>query len=315
MVGAPTWRSTATRYISLTIMNTVRLIHTNGYALECEVELNDTRFIAMDAFSPAGGSSKPGDILEPEISCLDIESPTWEAFFNGNPDKRKEVIRSDSWNYRGFGQVTAINPMIVDFGMLQLQGGPATHDERCIGAYVSGNIRRLQIFGKPQRPMEMETGLLNRIKRFFRLGSRRESIFDFNIVGVDDYLQKNDAFLAEAEKIKLSLRDFNVTSNREIDEIDKESDKNIIKQRKLNIANRIIDELKALHEIGKRNAISKADYKRLRVELLMTLVRLFESYAERDVFTHSVHILEENGIIPKGSEVEIMKLTPMGRWL
>lgn len=49
------------------------------------------------------------------------------------------------WTYLGYGQVIQVSPMIVDFGMVQLEVGPHTRDQRCVGEFVKIKIDRLSL--------------------------------------------------------------------------------------------------------------------------------------------------------------------------
>ncbi len=153
------------------------------------------------------------------------------------------------------------------------------------------------------------------IKKKSLVGLRLKSLFDFNIVGLDDQLKRDEAFLKEAEKIRAHFHGFNEKVNRKIDLLNGDIDEERTKQKKFAIANPVLDEIKSLASLGKENKIYKTDYKILREQLLRTLIRLFRSYEDREVLAHSVHVLEDNRIIPNESQKEIMKMTPMGRWL
>jgi hypothetical protein len=152
------------------------------------------------------------------------------------------------------------------------------------------------------------------IKEMIVARFRRKNLFDFNAVGVDGHLQKNDTFLKEAEEIKLTIRSFIENTNREIDKVYSETDEDKIKQLKPIIAKQAIDKIKWLHEVG-GGKLYKADYKILKRELILTLARLFETYLDQELLEYSTSILEKDGILPTKSNIEIMKLTPMGRWL
>jgi hypothetical protein len=134
-------------------VNEARLLRTDGFALQADVELSGRHLVVMDSFSPAGGTSQPGRIFDVQIGCFEIQAPSWEAFFDGNPENRKDLVHLDGWDYLGFGEVVAVNPMVIDFGIAKLRGGFATHDERCIGHFVAGRVKRLELAGRPEFPI------------------------------------------------------------------------------------------------------------------------------------------------------------------
>jgi hypothetical protein len=85
--------------------------------------------------------------IEVEISCLELGDLCWEDIFNGNKDKQKKLVKSNrDWSYEGYGQIISINPIVVDFGDLELELGEWTHDERVVGEYIYWKIDRLDLF-------------------------------------------------------------------------------------------------------------------------------------------------------------------------
>ena len=63
--------------------------------------------------------------------------------FSGNPDHDKRLVHIDGWKYEGYGEIVSVDPTVIDFGIIQLEAGPNTHDQRCIGEYVMVIIDRL----------------------------------------------------------------------------------------------------------------------------------------------------------------------------
>jgi hypothetical protein len=54
-----------------------------------------------------------------------------------------DVDHLESWRYRAFGKVVSIKPVLVDCGLLSVEGVVHTHDPRVIGEYVAFTISRL----------------------------------------------------------------------------------------------------------------------------------------------------------------------------
>ena len=121
------------------------LIQTEGFALAAEVEINGHRLIVMDQFSPPGGKRGAGVLQDVRLSADEFAPLTWEAVFSGNPNAEKRLTHVTGWTYLGYGQVVQVDPMIVDFGFLQLEVGPRTHDRRCVGEFVKIKIDRLSL--------------------------------------------------------------------------------------------------------------------------------------------------------------------------
>jgi len=159
----------------------------------------------------------------------------------------------------------------------------------------------------------MLESVIKKISSLLKFG--RTTIYDFNLVGLDDHARKDQVNLEAMEEIKRVFRDFNESLKKEIDALYSEANQNRRKQRKFLIANQITEKIKELYEMGKTNKIYKTDYKVLKQELLSTQFGLFGSSADAEVFESTVRALEDNGIVPHGSRKAIAKLSPMGRWL
>lgn len=159
----------------------------------------------------------------------------------------------------------------------------------------------------------MTNSLLKAIKNI--LPFRKPTLFNFNIVGLDDNVKMDQQFLKDAEELKVRIHDFNKIAGAEIDRTYDEFDNKKRIQRKMAIANQIIAKVNELYESGKRNSLYKADYKMLKQELILTLVRLFGSSADAEVLEDTVRALEINEIVPPGSRTALAKLSPIGRWL
>lgn len=141
------------------------------------------------------------------------------------------------------------------------------------------------------------------------------TIYDFNLVGLDDHVKKDQIYLNEMEEIKRAFHGSNESLKKEIGALLAEIDQNRKKQRKIIIVNQTIEKIKELYEMGKASQIYKSEYKVLKQELLLTVFSLFGSSADAEVFEYTVRALEDSGIVPPGSRLKIAKLSPMGRWL
>lgn len=95
-------------------------------------------FGAIEAFSK-------GEIADVCFSHIE-GTVSWEEKFNKNKDQKKSLIHIEKWAYDGLGQIISINPVIADFGDIELELGYFTHDTRCIGEYIYEKIDRLDIY-------------------------------------------------------------------------------------------------------------------------------------------------------------------------
>lgn len=124
----------------------VTLLHTDGYALEAEILLGDVTLYVMDEVSPPGEALPSPTVLDVEFTVMVVSDVDWEAAFSGNPEGRRALERQQGWSYIGFGEITAVDPVRVDFGALELEyDGLQTHDARCVGEYVRVPIDRIGI--------------------------------------------------------------------------------------------------------------------------------------------------------------------------
>ncbi len=130
---------------------TVELLPTQGLALEAEITVDGVPLTVMDAFSSPLTPLAPGPIEKPQFLANEFSAQTWEETFSGNPDCEKGLKRIRSWTYWGYGRIVGINPTVVDFGIMQLEAGPRTHDERCVGAFIRVLIDRLDLVAEMPR--------------------------------------------------------------------------------------------------------------------------------------------------------------------
>ena len=126
-------------------MTTAIFISTTGEYLEAIIEVNGQRLTVMDEFSLFSADSLPktGELCEVEFSPYLDEDETWEDIFAGNPDKLVLIEQIEGWRYRAFGKIISVNPMVVDCGLLQVEGLVCSTDPRLIGEYVAFSITRL----------------------------------------------------------------------------------------------------------------------------------------------------------------------------
>ena len=121
----------------------VEVLKTDGYGLLAEVRVGDQILGVMDDFSmiPAEYMRK----TEPEFSYLGLEEYSWEQRFSGNPHHDKKLVRTGDWSYDAYGQIVSIKPVVADFGLVTLEIGDFTNDERCIGEWIVEWIDRLEL--------------------------------------------------------------------------------------------------------------------------------------------------------------------------
>ena len=121
----------------------VEILSTEGHGLEAKIRVEGHVLVVMDDFSTI--PNEVMDLDRPEFSYLNIEGSTWEEQFSGNPNKLKKLVSKGGWSYDGYGQIVSIRPVIADFGLLKLDIGDFTNDERCVGAWIHEAIERLEL--------------------------------------------------------------------------------------------------------------------------------------------------------------------------
>jgi hypothetical protein len=74
------------------------------------------------------------------------EELDWNSIFTQNIAKEKRLKKTaNKCEYIGYGQIESINPIIVNFGDINLDIGNWTSDERIIGEFIFWKIPRLDI--------------------------------------------------------------------------------------------------------------------------------------------------------------------------
>ncbi len=131
------------------------VLSSEGPGLAAEVLYNGTILGVMDNFSPYDGVidyKKKNLILEePEFSAVFDDDIEWDVIFSENKERKKALIRiADTWQYQAYGQITSINPIVVDFGVIEIEVDLSGSDPRLVGEYVYFRIDRLSLdaFGK-----------------------------------------------------------------------------------------------------------------------------------------------------------------------
>ena len=70
---------------------------------------------------------------------------TWDENFNNNSQKMKCLEQKGKWAFDGYGQIISINPVVANFGDIELELGDWTNDKRVIGEYIFWRISRLNL--------------------------------------------------------------------------------------------------------------------------------------------------------------------------
>lgn len=121
-----------------------KLLSTEGTYLEALIEIEGYEYCVMDELTlDVESMPNVGEAFEFEFSNILDEEETWESILQGNPEKKKCLEQIHGWKYRAYGQVTSINPVTVDCGVLVQENVIHTHDPKVIGEYIAFTISRL----------------------------------------------------------------------------------------------------------------------------------------------------------------------------
>jgi hypothetical protein len=123
----------------------VRLETTDGLARRAEVWVGGTLLIVMDEYSRPDEQLTPGPMEDVKFTYVTDGALSWDQAARANPAERKLLEPVRGWRYVGFGRVTQIMPVVIDFGLLVMEDANWTNDEKLIGRYVSVPIDRLCI--------------------------------------------------------------------------------------------------------------------------------------------------------------------------
>jgi len=129
-------------------MPLTRFHSTQGPYLEAIIEVNGVLLTVMDEFSvDERNMPNIGAEFEIDFNTLLDEDESWESTFSGNPESKIGLINLAGWKYRAYGRITSINPVVVDCGLLAVEGVIQTNDSRVIGEFVAFTINRLGGYG------------------------------------------------------------------------------------------------------------------------------------------------------------------------
>ena len=128
--------------------------HTEGLGREAEVWLDGHLLTVCDSVSSAADPCPLGPLENIRFSYVTDEGFTWDQAARGNPSHRKQVEPLRRWSYIGYGRVIQVSPVVVDFGLMEMEDANWTTDESLVGRFVRIPIDRLEICraSKPDWP-------------------------------------------------------------------------------------------------------------------------------------------------------------------
>ncbi|WP_276497552.1 hypothetical protein [Pontibacter litorisediminis] len=86
-----------------------------------------------------------GEVINVEFDSIN-EDLDWNILFGENKNEEKKLVKStNDWEYEGYGQIKSIEPVVIDFGDIELETGNWTSDKKVVGEFIYWKINRLDI--------------------------------------------------------------------------------------------------------------------------------------------------------------------------
>jgi len=130
---------------------------TNGLARTAEVWVGGSLLTVCDGVSRPHRPCPPGLLDDVKFSYMTAEAFSWQEAVRGNPSGRMRLDPQRRWSYVGYGRVVRVAPVVIDFGLLEMEDANWTTDEGLVGRFVRIEIDRLEIVPaeEPDWPEDM----------------------------------------------------------------------------------------------------------------------------------------------------------------
>ena len=123
----------------------IRMEHTDGLGEEAEVLVGGHLLKVCDGVSSALRPCPPGVLEGVKFSYVCMAGHGWDGAVRRNPSRRKALEPQKAWGYVGYGQVVQVMPVVIDFGLIEMEDALWSSDETLVGQYVGVAIDRLEI--------------------------------------------------------------------------------------------------------------------------------------------------------------------------
>jgi hypothetical protein len=125
----------------------VDLVETEGYGRNAVVEVDGRRLTVRDALSTAEQPALPGPVRAARFEAVMVDPLASRREFGDNSDGIKALEHRWGWRYLGHGEVSSLDPIRVDFGVLILELAGQLDAEHEIGDFVTIAIDRISLQG------------------------------------------------------------------------------------------------------------------------------------------------------------------------
>ena len=123
----------------------VRMEHTEGLGGLAQVWVDGRLLTVCDGVSGSDRPRPPGVLEGAAFSYMTAGRVVWDRAVRDNPGKKKLLDPVRRWSYVGYGRVVSVAPVVIDFGLLQMEDANWTTDESLVGRFVMVSIDRLEI--------------------------------------------------------------------------------------------------------------------------------------------------------------------------
>ncbi len=119
--------------------------HTDGLGRKAEVWFGGTLMTVCDGVSSAAARCAPGELGSVKFSYPAFCGFSWPEAVRNNRSEKVVIEPVSKWCYVGYGRVVQVMPVVVDFGMVQMEDPNWSDDESLVGRFVRIPIDRLDL--------------------------------------------------------------------------------------------------------------------------------------------------------------------------
>jgi len=127
----------------------VVLLRTEGYGRAAEIDVGGLRLTVVDGISSAEAPAPAGLVENSKFDVVFVVPGSWRRAVDANPDGERKLEPQWGWRYLGFGRVVSLDPVRLDFGVLELELALPPDEDRQVGDSVCLAIDRIRLACAP----------------------------------------------------------------------------------------------------------------------------------------------------------------------